>query len=113
MSSTDDINSGGYRFASLTGEDNYKSWRLQMRASLFESDLTDFIDKPLSDIINAADKKEEPKLRKQDRRALGQIIMRCMPWILTFIETAPTARDAWETLRKRFQPSSTSAKIFI
>src|SRR5260370_2893288 len=39
--------------------------------------------------------------------------MQCMPWVLTFIETAPTARDAWETLRKHFQPSSTSAKIFI
>ena len=46
-----------------------------MCASLFESDLTDFIDKPLSDIINAANKKKEPKLRKQDRCALGQIIM--------------------------------------
>src|SRR6266850_1085751 len=45
MSSTDDINSGGYWFASLTREDNYKSWRLQMCASLFKSDLTDFIDK--------------------------------------------------------------------
>ena len=75
MSSTNDINSGGYWFASLTREDNYKSWRLQMHASLFKSDLTDFIDKPLSDIITAADKKEEPKLRKQDRCALRQIIM--------------------------------------
>src|SRR6266478_5300949 len=98
MSSTNDINSSGYWCASLTGEDNYKSWRLQMHASLFESDLTDFIDKPLSDIITAADKKEEPKLRKQDRCALRQIIMQYMPWILTFIETAPTAQDAWETL---------------
>ena len=73
MSSTDD--SGGYRFASLTGEDNYKSWRLQMHASLFKSDLTDFIDKPLVEILTAANKKDEPKLRKQDRHALGQIIM--------------------------------------
>src|SRR5260370_39245122 len=39
--------------------------------------------------------------------------MQCMPWVLTFIETAPTAWDTWEALRKHFQPSSTSAKIFI
>ena len=75
MSSTDDANSRGYWFASLTGEDNYKSWRLQMCASLFESDLTDFIDKPLVEILTAANKKDEPKLRKQDRHALRQIIM--------------------------------------
>src|SRR5260370_36044045 len=36
-----------------------------------------------------------------------------MLWILTFIETALTAQDAWEMLWKCFQPSSTSAKIFI
>ena len=42
-----------------------------MHASLFESDLTDFIEKPLSDILTAGNKKEEPKLRKQDRHALG------------------------------------------
>src|SRR5260370_34098452 len=90
MSSTDDANSRGYWFASLTGEDNYKSWRLQMCASLLESDLTDFIDKPLSDILTATNKKEEPKLRKQDKHAFGQIIMQCTPCVLTFIETPPT-----------------------
>ena len=84
-----------------------------MHASLFKSNLTNFIDKPLADILAAADKKEESKLRKQDKHALKQIIMQCMPWVLMFIETALTAQDAWEALQKCFQPSSTSAKIFI
>ena len=39
--------------------------------------------------------------------------MRCTAWVLTFIENAMTAWEAWETLRKNFQSTSISAKIFI
>src|SRR6266850_2315931 len=110
--SADDSNSGCFRIASLTGEENYKSWRIQMRACLFELNLTKYIDKPLANII-AANAKESDKHKKQDQHALGQMIVRCTPWVLTFIEEIATAKEAWETLQQTFQASSVLAKIFI
>src|SRR5258708_3982087 len=116
MSSADGetTSSGGYRIPSLTGQDNYKTWRIQMRSVLFESDLVGYIEKPLTEHLNATtDEKEQQKHKKHDQRALGQMQMRCSAWALTFIENAATAREAWETFRKNFQATSVSSKIFI
>src|SRR5260370_10184865 len=110
--SADDSNSGGFRITSLTGEENYKSWRIQMCACLFELNVTKYIDEALANII-ATDTKESDKHKKQDQRTLGQMIVRCTPWVLTFIEEIAMAKEAWETLRQTFQASSASAKIFI
>ena len=83
-----------------------------MCTCLFKLNLTKYIDKPLADII-AADAKELDKHKKQDQCTLGQMIMRCTPWVLTFIEEIATAKEAWETLCQTFQASSMLAKIFI
>ncbi len=116
MSSADGetTSSGGYWIPSLTGQDNYKTWRIQMCAILFESDLVGYIEKPLTEHLNATtDKKEQQKHKKHDQQALGQMQMHCSAWALTFIENAATAREAWETLWKNFQATSISSKIFI
>src|SRR5260370_6754245 len=110
--SADDTNSGGFRITSLTREENYKSWRIQMHACLFKLNLTKYIDKPLANIITA-NAKELDKHKKQDQCALSQMIVRCTLWVLTFIEEIVTAKEVWETLCQTFQASSTSAKIFI
>src|SRR5260370_31109962 len=110
--SADDSNSGGFRITSLTGEENYKSWRIQMCACLFELNLTKYIDEPLANII-AANTKESDKHKKQDQRALGQMIVRCTPWVLTFIEEIAMAKEAWETLCQTFQASSVLQKFSL
>src|SRR5260370_779772 len=110
--SADNTNSGGFWIASLTGEENYKSWRIQMCTCLFKLNLTKYIDEPLANIITA-DAKESDKHKKQDQCALSQMIMRCTPWVLTFIEEIVTAKEAWETLHQTFQASSMSVKFFI
>src|SRR5260370_23023036 len=110
--SADDTSSRGFRITSLTGEENYKSWRIQMHACLFELNLTIYINKPLANII-ATDTKESDKHKKQDQHALGQMIVRCTLWVLTFIEEIVMAKEAWETLWQTFQASSASVKIFI
>src|SRR5260370_22446505 len=97
--SANDSNSRGFRIASLTGEENYKSWRIQMHTCLFELNLTKYINEPLANII-AADTKESDKHKKQDQHTLGQIIVRCTPWLLTFIEEIVMAKDASETLQQ-------------
>src|SRR5260370_33531144 len=110
--SADNTNSGGFWIASLTGEENYKSWRIQMCTCLFKLNLTKYIDEPLANII-AADAKESDKHKKQDQCALSQMIMRCTLWILTFIEEIVMAKAVWETLCQTFQASSALVKIFI
>src|SRR5260370_15594989 len=110
--SADDTNSGGFQITSLTGEENYKSWRIQMCVCLFELNLTKYIDEPLANII-ATNAKESDKHKKQDQCALSQMIVRCTLWVLTFIEEIAMAKEAWETLCQTFQASSMSVKIFI
>src|SRR5260370_24402786 len=110
--SADDSNSGGFRITSLHGEESDQSWRVQMCACLVELNLTKYIDEPLANII-AANTKESDKHKKQDQRALGQMIVRCTPWVLTFIEEIAMAKEAWEALQQTFQASSASVKIFI
>src|SRR5260370_15489789 len=107
--SADNANSGGFWITSLTGEENYKSWRIQMHQCLFELNLTKYINKPLANII-AADAKELDKHKKQDQHTLGQMIVRCTPWVLTFIEEIVTAKEVWETLQQTFQASSMLVK---
>ena len=81
---------------------------------LFESDLVDYIEKPLTETLaTAADDKEKAKCKKQDQQALGQMEMHCMAQVLTFIKNAMTVQEAWEILRKNFQSTSISAKNFI
>src|SRR5258708_13829856 len=116
MSSADGetTSSSGYRIPSLTGQDNYKTWRIQMHAILFESNLNGYIEKTLTEQLNdTTNEKEQQKHKKHDQRALGQMQMCCSAWALTFIENAAMAREAWETLRKNFQATSISSKIFI
>src|SRR5260370_16765456 len=110
--SADDSNSRGFWIASLTREENYKSWRIQMRTCLFELNLTKYIDEPLANII-ATDTKESDKHKKQDQHALGQMIVRCTLWVLTFIEEILMSKEPWQTLCQTFQASSALVKIFI
>ena len=69
-------------------------------------------NKPLANII-AADAKESDKHKKQDQCTLSQMIVRCTPWVLTFIEEIMMAQEAWEILWQTFQASSMSVNIFI
>src|SRR5260370_29544232 len=80
--------------------------------SHFQQNLTKYIDEHLANII-AANAKELDKHKKQDQCTLGQMIMRCTPWVLTFIEEIVMAKEAWETLWQTFQASSVPVKIFI
>ena len=57
-----------------------------MHAILFKSDLVGYIEKPLTEHLNATtDEKEQQKHKKHDQQALGQMQMHCSAWALTFI----------------------------
>ena len=70
----DTIASGGFQVPSLTGKDNYKTWKLNMVDILSDMDPLDHIEKKPEDLhaANAATT-IKTKILKLDQKTLGQI----------------------------------------
>src|SRR5260370_5203241 len=104
----DTVASGGFRVPSLTGKDNYKTWKINMVDILSDMDLLNHIEKKPEE-LHAADAAAaiKTKILKMDQKTLGQIRLRCTPFAGVYIEDSILAKekDAWETLQSEFQDS--------
>src|SRR5260370_11586144 len=106
----DTIASSGFQVPSLTGKDNYKTWKLNMVDILSDMDLLDHIEKKPEELhaANAATA-IKTKILKMDQKTLGQIRLQCTPFAGVYIEDSILVKDAWETLQSKFQDSGASS----
>jgi hypothetical protein len=111
-SSADDVSLGGYKIPALTGKENYRTWRINMKDTLRVLDLLPHIEKSLDDLI-AANQSDEAKIRKTDSKAIFQMRVRCDPFVQTFIESVDTAKEIWDTLRNEYEDSRSIACIYL
>src|SRR5260370_1901091 len=110
----DTIMSGGFRVPSLTGKDNYKTWKINMVNILSDMDLLDHIEKK-PDELHAADATAAVKAKfvKLDQKTLGQIRLQCTPFAGVYIENSVLVKEAWETLHTEFQDSGASSRFIF
>ena len=115
MSTAEDtVTSGGFRIPRLAGKDNYKTWKVNMVDILSDGDLLEHIKKIPEDLFLAnALEEAKAKIRKHDRKALGQIRLRCSGFAGVYVESATLAKEAWDRLRTEFEDSGASTRFIF
>lgn len=108
MSSTE-TTSGSYRIESLKGTENWLSFQVQMLDILSDTGHLEYVDgtnkRPISD--------ENKKLAwdKADRKALVMIRLRVSPSVITYIMSAKTSKEAWDSLSSVFTIKGALAEV--
>ena len=101
-SKDDGISLGGYKIPALTGKDNYRSWKSNLKDILEDMDLLQHIEKSLDDLI-PADKSNEATIRKSNKKAIMNMRIRCDQYVQTFIESVGDAKEAWDILQNEYE----------
>ena len=111
-SKDDGISLGGYKIPALTGKENYRSWKSNVKDILEDMDLLPHIEKSLDDLI-AAKQSDEEKIRKSNKKATMNMRIRCDQYVQTFIESVCDAKEAWEILRNEYEDSGSITRIYL
>ena len=107
--STTDTTSGSYRIEPLKGTENWLSFQVQMLDILSDTGHINYVDgtnkRPISD--------DDQKLAwdKADRKALVMIRLRVAPSVITYIMSAKTSKEAWDSLTSVFTTKGALAEV--
>lgn len=108
MSTTDNSTSGSYRIEPLRGAENWLSFQVQIQDVLTDTGYIDHID---GSNKRPNDKSAQADWDKADRKALTIIRLRVSPSIITYIMSAKTSKEAWDTLKGVYSSQGALAKI--
>lgn len=81
-------------------ESNYDGWKIHMRSVLIHSDLWGYVS---GDILKPAELPLSNEWINKDQKALSMILLSMKRSHLNIVKNAPTSREAWLLLEKKFQ----------
>lgn len=118
---------GNYKFAKLRGIQNYQQWQRQMTNALMIEGhwilITNAIDPPkkVEDTVLATMTWKEKREYDEDRRkhftkdgvAMVAIYNMCNHSVQQILEPTWTAKETWDRLKKRYEPSESHKKWMV
>lgn len=87
-------------------EDNYESWRMQIKAVLIHQDLWELV----SDKDNA---ERSAEWKRRDEKAMATVILSVTPIQLSYIKSCKSAREAWDSLSQVHRPKGPVRKVSL
>lgn len=106
--STSETSGGFYRIDPLKGPENWLSFQVQIQDILTDMGYMEYVD---GTNPRPSDKSLLPDWEKKDRKALVIIRLRVSPSIITYIMSATSSKEAWDTLKAVFSTQGALAKI--
>lgn len=103
---TDMNNHHSIPFDRLKGRENYSVWKTGAKAHLIIKGLWSCCQTALADTASAADKKD-------DQKAIAEITLLLEPSNYTYIESAKTAKEAWDGITAAFDDTGTGRKVLL
>ena len=107
-----DVSLGSYKIPALTGKENYHSWKTNIKDILKDLKLVLHIEKLLDDLIKV-DTTNEEKIWENNQKAVFHMWVHCSPYVQTYVESAKTAKDVWDTLRNEYEVTGIITQIYL
>jgi hypothetical protein len=107
---SEDLVSLSKRLPILSGKENYIQWKASMEDILTYSDLWVYVQ---TSYTLPTDMTEKAKAEKVQRKALTLIHLQVTPFVHTFVVDAQTPEMAWKTLKREFEVTGTTSRIFL
>jgi len=103
---------GSYKIPALTGQDNYHSWKTNIKDILKDLKLIPHIENSLNDLIEA-NKGNEEKTQENNQKAIFHMHVHCSPHVQTDIESTKTAKEVWDTLKHEYEVMGIITQIYL
>lgn len=91
-------------FNRLKGRENFGEWKVGAKSHLIIKDLWSCCETALVSTASAADK-------TKDQKAIAEITLLLEPSNYTYVESATTAKAAWDSITAAFDDSGTNQKV--
>ena len=100
----------GFDIEKLQGGDDYYQWKFSMRMFLLGRDLWEIVDGSET-IYDYASESEQRKFKRRENHALSKICLSVAPSLHIYVRNCKSAKEAWESLEKKFEEKSLTKKI--
>ena len=96
--------------AKLQGSDDYHSWKFSMRMFLLGRDLWEIVDG--TETINEYNTEaEQRKFKRRENHALSKICLSVASSLHIYVRNCKSAKEAWDSLERKFEEKSLARKI--
>ena len=106
-----DSNFRGVGGVSLLTNENYASWKFDMKMLLIGKDVWDIVTGEET-LQESATNKERTSFRKRENHALSTICLSVSSDIKIYVRNSKTSKEAWDSLASHFEEKSLSKKIY-
>jgi hypothetical protein len=81
--------------------DNHYEWKFNMKMVLIGKDLWEIVEG--TEVMPASGDNRQAAFRKRENKALSLICLSISPGLQVYVRSAKTAKQAWDSLAKRFE----------
>ena len=101
-----------YSMPKLEGPNNWRTWKIQIKAVLMEKKLWTHVD-GIARLAKGADAPTREKFESQQHSAYTKLIMSIATPMVALCQMCVTAVDVWTTLTKQFDKNTNLSKCRI